>query len=75
MGHLWVFLLEQGVEPTNNRPERALRFAIHWHRMMHGSFNEKGDRWVERIPSLRETWRLKALPTYPVLFEVVTCSF
>lgn len=75
MAHLWVFLLEDGVEPTNNRAERALRFAVLWRRMMQGSFNEKGDRWVERVLSLRETCRLRSLPAYPVLVEALTCSF
>jgi transposase len=75
MGHLWVFLLENGVEPTNNRAERALRFAVLWRRMMQGSFNEKGDRWVERILSLRETCRLRGLATYPILVEAIACSF
>ena len=75
MAHLWVFLLEDGVEPTNNRAERALRFAVLWRRMMQGSFNEKGDRWVERVLSLRETCRLRDLPTYPILVEALTCSF
>jgi transposase len=75
MAHLWVFLLEDGVEPTNNRAERALRFAVLWRRMMQGSFNEKGDRWVERILSLRETCRLRGLPTYPLLVQALTCSF
>jgi len=41
-GHLWVFLFEEGVDPTNNRPEKALRFAVLWRRMMQGSFKEKG---------------------------------
>ncbi|NLI83721.1 MAG: IS66 family transposase [Deltaproteobacteria bacterium] len=27
MGNLWVFLLEESVDPTNNRAERALRLA------------------------------------------------
>jgi transposase len=27
---LWVFFDEVGVEPTNNRAERALRFAVLW---------------------------------------------
>jgi transposase len=75
MAHLWVFLLEDGVEPTNNRAERALRFAVLWRRMMQGSFNEKGDRWVERILSLRETCRLRGLATYPALVQALTCSF
>lgn len=75
MGSLWVFLLEEGVDPTNNRAERALRFAVLWRRMMQGSFNEKGDRWVERMLSLRETCRLRGLTTYSILVEAVTCSF
>jgi transposase len=72
MGSLWVFLLEEGVDPTNNRAERALRFAVLWRRMMQGSFNEKGDRWVERILSLRETCRLRNLPTFPMLVEALS---
>ena len=75
MAHLWVFLLEDGVEATNNRAERALRFAVLWRRMMQGSFNEKGDRWVERILSLRETCRLRGLHTYPLLVKAITCLF
>jgi transposase len=75
MGALWTFVVEAGVEPTNNRAERALRFAVLWRRMMHGSYNEKGDRWVERLLSLRETCRLRGRPTFPVLVDAVTCSF
>jgi transposase len=64
---LWTFVVEEGVEPTNNRAERALRFAVLWRKMMHGTYNEKGDRWVERMLSLRETCRLRGIPTFPVL--------
>ena len=42
--------------------------------MMQGSFNEKGDRWVEEVLSLRETCWLRGLATYPILVEAVTCS-
>jgi transposase len=75
MGSLWTFVVEEGVEPTNNRAERALRFAVLWRKMMQGTYNEKGDRWVERILSVRETCRLRGRPTFPVLVEAVTCSF
>jgi transposase len=75
MGALWTFMAEEGVEPTNNRAERALRFAVLWRRMMQGTYNEKGDRWVERILSVRETCQLRGIPTFPVLVEAVTCSF
>ena len=75
MASLWTFVVEQGVEPTNNRAERALRFAVLWRKISQGSYNAKGDRWVERILSLRETCRLRGIPTFPVLVEAVTCSF
>jgi transposase len=75
MGALWTFVVEEGVEPTNNRAERALRFAVLWRKLMQGTYNEKGDRWVERILSVRETCRLRGRPTFPVLVEAVTCTF
>jgi transposase len=75
LGALWTFVVEEGVEPTNNRAERALRFAVLWRKLMQGTYNEKGDRWVERILSLRETCRLRDIPTFPILVEAVTCSF
>ena len=75
MAHLWVFLVEDGVEPTNNRAERALRFAVLWRRMMQGSFNEKGDRWVERILSLRQTCRIQKRSTFNVLVEAFDSYF
>jgi transposase len=75
MGALWTFVVEAGVEPTNNRAERALRFAVLWRKISQGSYNAKGDRWVERILSLRETCRLRGIPTFPVLVDAVTCAF
>ena len=75
LGSLWTFVVEAAVEPTNNRAERALRFAVLWRKMMQGTYNEKGDRWVERSLSVRETCRLRGRPTFPVLVEAVTCSF
>jgi transposase len=75
MGSLWTFVVEDGVEPTNNRAERALRFAVLWRKMMQGTYNAKGDRWVERILSVRETCRLRGRPTFPVLVDAVTCYF
>ena len=75
LGALWTFVVEEGVEPTNNRAERALRFAVLWRKLMQGTYNAKGDRWVERILSLRETCRLRGIPTFPILVEAVTCSF
>lgn len=72
---LWVFLEENAVEPTNNLAERALRFGVMWRKRSKGTQSEKGDRWVERILSLKQTCRMRAIPTYPILVEAVDCYF
>jgi transposase len=72
---LWVFLVQHGVEPTNNRAERALRFGVLWRKRSLGTASDKGNRWVERILSLKETCRLHARATYAVLVDAVTSFF
>lgn len=75
MESLWVFLDENGVEPTNNRAERALRFAVLWRKRSHGTQSDKGNRWVERILSLKQTCRMKALPVFPILTNAIDAYF
>ena len=36
MNALWGFLDHEGVEPTNNRAERALRFGVLWRQTQPG---------------------------------------
>ena len=75
MDSLWVFLSHHGVEPTNNRAERALRFGVQWRKRSLGTASAKGNRWVERILSLKETCRLRSVSTYHVLVEAVARFF
>jgi transposase len=75
MDSLWVFLAQHGVEPTNNRAERALRFGVLWRKRSQGTASTKGNRWVERILSLRETCRLQARSTYTVLVDAMASLF
>ena len=75
MDSLWVFLAQHGVDPTNNRAERALRYGVLWRKRSLGTASDKGNRWVERILSLKETCRLRAVSTYYVLLEAVTSFF
>lgn len=63
--HLWLFLQEQNVEPTNNHAERLLRFAVTWRKSSLGSASDKGDRFVKRILSLRRTCRLRGIRSFP----------
>lgn len=75
MEHLWLFLLESGVSPTNNHAERILRFAVLWRKRNLGTTSERGDRWVQRILSLRQTCRINGRRTFPVLVEAMTATF
>jgi hypothetical protein len=75
MDSLWTFLDYHGIEPTNNRAERALRFGVLWRKRSLGTQSEKGNRWVERILSLKETCRLNSKPTFPFLVECVASYF
>jgi len=73
--NLWLFLLQEGVSATNNLAERLLRFAVLWRKSSLGTASEKGDRWVERILSLRQTCRIRGRRTYPVLVDARNSLF
>ena len=75
MEHLWLFLQENGVEPTNNHAERTLRFAVLWRKRSLGTASERGDKWVERILSLRQTCRIQGRRSFPVLVDAIAATF
>jgi hypothetical protein len=54
---------------------RALRFGVLWRKRSLGTASTKGNHWVERILSLKETCRLQARATYAVLVDAVTSFF
>jgi len=49
---LWTFVRVEGVEPTNNGSERAVRPAVIWRKLSFGTHSEAGSRFVERILSV-----------------------
>lgn len=46
-----------GLEPTNNRAERALRHAVLWRRASLGTQSEQGSFFVERLLTVCATPR------------------
>ena len=54
---LWTFVDREGVEPTNNAAERALRRGVIWRRRSFGTQSENGSRFVERILTVVITLR------------------
>jgi len=75
MDALFTFLVKEGVDPTNNFAERMIRFGVLWRKRSQGTRGEKGNRWVERILSLRQTCRLQGKSTFHVLVEAMDCYF
>lgn len=55
--HLWSFARVEGVEPTNNDAERALRHGVIYRKTSGGTDSESGSRFVERILSVVATCR------------------
>ncbi len=55
--HLWRFLAGDGVEPTNNPAERALRHGVLWRKSSGGTASEWGSRFVSRLLSVVATCR------------------
>jgi transposase len=72
---LWLFLDIPGIDPTNNAAERAHRFGVMWRKRTRGTYSDKGNRWVERVLSFRQTCRIRGRPTFPLLVEAVRCRF
>ena len=63
------------VKTPNNRAERVLRFGVLWRKRSNGKQSNKGNRWVERILSLKETCRLRSQPSFPVLIGLIESYF
>lgn len=56
---LWTFVRVEGIEPTNNRAERAVRHAVLWRKGSFGTDSDNGSRFVERILTTVVTLRLQ----------------
>jgi hypothetical protein len=55
--HLWTFLRVQGIEPTNNAAEQALRHAVLRRKSSGGTASEWGTGFIERVLSAAEACR------------------
>src|SRR4051812_44692504 len=55
--HLWTFVRVEGVEPTNNDAERALRHGVIYRKLSGGTDSDSGSRFVERMLSVVVTCR------------------
>ena len=65
---LWSFARVEGVEPTNNASERALRPAVLWRKGSFGADSEAGSQFAERLLTVVATCRQqgRSLPDFLV---------
>ena len=52
---LWTFVQVEGVEPTKNTAERAIRPGVQWRKGSFGTQSEKGSRFVESMMTVVAT--------------------
>ena len=58
-GEFFVFIEKDGVEPTNNAAERALRCAVQWRKTSFGSRSARGETAMARLLTVTRTCRMQ----------------
>jgi transposase len=59
--HFFTFVHEEGVSPTNNSAERALRPAVVWRKLYFGTRSQEGEIAVARLLTITRTCQLQQL--------------
>lgn len=72
---LWTFLDVDGVEPTNNLSERALRPAVIWRKLSFGTQSAQGSRFVETILTVVETCHRQSRNSFEYLTAAMQAHF
>jgi transposase len=71
---LYTFAAVEGVEPTNNAAERALRHAVCWRKTSGGTDSASGSRFVERVLTVVESCRQQKRDVLAFLTDAVQAS-
>src|SRR5580658_9638740 len=70
---LFTFLDHEGVEPTNNSAERALRTGVQWRKICFGNRSAKGELATARLLTVAETCDLQRLNVLAYLSAAIAC--
>jgi transposase len=68
---LWTFASHDGVQPTNNHAERALRSAVIYRKLSLGSQSEDGELRIARLLSAHTTCRLQHRSLFAYLTDAI----
>ena len=66
---LWTFVQLDGVEPTNNTAERAIRPGVLWRRGSFGTQSDAGSRFVESMLTVVATLKQQQRNVFAYLTE------
>jgi transposase len=69
---LWTFATVDGVEPTNNPAERALRGPVIHRKLSHGTRSDDGERFAERALSVAATCRQQRRSLFEFLTKLLS---
>ncbi len=64
---LWTFVRCEGIEPTNNAGERALRDAMIWRKLSFGTQSPGGSCFVETMLTVIKTSRQQRCSAFEYL--------
>jgi transposase len=68
---LWTFVTIDGIQPTNNPAERALRAPVIHRKLSLGTQSHNGERFAERALSAAGTCRLQRRSLFTYLTELI----
>ncbi|MBN9524509.1 transposase, partial [bacterium] len=71
---LWTFARVDGVEPTSNAAERAVRHAVCWRKTSDGTDSEAGSRFAERVPTVVASCRQQGRDVLAFLVDAVQAA-
>ena len=69
---LWVFASTEGVEPTNNAAERAIRPLVILRKLSYGTQSAAGSRFVETVQTMLETCRQQGRNAFEFITDAIT---
>ena len=70
---LFTFLEQEGVEPTNNVVERALRTAVQWRKISFGNRSRNGELATARLLTVTQTCKRQQRHVLGYLTDAVRC--
>lgn len=71
---LWLFVTVEGVEPTNNAAERAIRPAVIWRRTSFGSQTQAGSHFIQRMLTVVTTLKSQRRNVLQFLTQAISAT-